>query len=95
MRSVPKGLLVLAALALPVAAVLLSFALTDSPRSPRAPEMVRVGSSPGPEPTSSQAPPPQQSGPGTAPPPPADLPPPAPHDNDDDGVRDDLDDDDG
>lgn len=83
MRSVPKGVLVLAALALPVAAVLVSFALTDSPRAPQVPETVRIGSAPGPDPTSSAAEPPP--GPASAPAPPADLPPPAPNDDDDDG----------
>lgn len=85
MRSVPKGVLVLAALALPVAAVLISFALTDAPRAPQVPEIVRVGSSPGPEPTSPAAPPP----PGPQTPPPADLPPPAPNDDDGDDLGDD------
>lgn len=87
MRSVPKGVLVLAALALPVAAVLISFALTDSPRAPQVPETVRIGSTPGPDPTSPAAEPPP--GPGSAPAPPADLPPPAPAPDDD---ADDLDD---
>ncbi|GAA2334145.1 hypothetical protein GCM10009854_07140 [Saccharopolyspora halophila] len=90
MRSVPKGVLVLAALALPVAAVLISFALTDSPRAPQVPERVQIGSTPGPDPTSPTVEPPP--GPGSAPAPPADLPPPAPNDDDGDDDLDDHDD---
>ncbi|TWF94532.1 hypothetical protein [Saccharopolyspora dendranthemae] len=81
MRSVPRGVLLLAALALPVVAVLISFALTGGARAPEVPETVRVGSSPGP---SSPGPAiPVVPGPSDLPPP-AELPPPAPNDDADD-----------
>jgi hypothetical protein len=83
MRSVPKAVLLLAALALPIAAVLVSFALTDGPRTPDVPTSVRIGSSPGPEPTGLTLVP-------NTPLPPEELPPPAPDDDDDND--DDLDD---
>ncbi|CAL99456.1 hypothetical protein A8924_0488 [Saccharopolyspora erythraea NRRL 2338] len=77
MRSVPRALLLVLALALPIAAVVVSFAITDGPRVPDVPAQVRIGSSPGPDqPVPSVAPPP-----GT---PPAQLPPPPPDDDDDD-----------
>ena len=81
MRSVPRAVLLIAALALPVAAVLISFSLTDGPRTPEVPAQVRIGSSPGPTP----APEPSVH------PPAAELPPPPPDDDDDDD-RDDRDD---
>jgi hypothetical protein len=88
MRSVPKAVLLLAALALPIAAVLVSFALIDGPRTPDVPASVQIGKSAGPEPTQ-----PTQV-PNTALPPtelpPTELPPPAP--NNDDDNDDDLDD---
>ncbi|MCI2418606.1 hypothetical protein MOQ72_14290 [Saccharopolyspora sp. K220] len=77
MRSVPKAVLLIAALALPIAAVLVSFALTDAPRTPHVPASVRIGSSPGPEPTQ-LVPAPGATNP------PAELPPPPPDDDDDD-----------
>ncbi|MER7010529.1 hypothetical protein ABT324_03750 [Saccharopolyspora sp. NPDC000359] len=78
MRSVPKVVLLLAAMALPIAAVLVSFALTDGPRAPHVPATVQIGSSPGPDPTT------------TAPSAPAtEIPPPAPDDDDDDDDDDD------
>ncbi|GAB3674457.1 hypothetical protein [Saccharopolyspora tripterygii] len=81
MRSVPRGALLLAALALPVVAVLVSFALTGGARAPEIPETVHVGSTPGP---GSPAPViPVAPGPSDLPPP-AELPPPAPHDDADD-----------
>ncbi|MDI2032719.1 hypothetical protein QFW96_29150 [Saccharopolyspora sp. TS4A08] len=98
MRSVPRGVLLLAALALPIAAVLVSFALTGGTRAPEIPETVRVGSTPGsghqepgsdvplpvvPGPSEAPAPPDVH-----APPPPAELPPPAPHDDDADDADD-------
>ncbi|TDC88497.1 hypothetical protein E1161_23710 [Saccharopolyspora aridisoli] len=82
MRSVPRGALLLAALALPIVAVLISFALTGGARSPEIPESVRVGSSSSPQP-SADAPVPVVPGPPDVPPPPAELPPPAPNDDDD------------
>lgn len=91
MRSVPRGVLLLAALALPVVAVLVSFALTGGARAPEVPETVRVGSTPGP---SSPAPViPVVPGPSDLPPP-AELPPPAPNDDagDDDDATDGHDD---
>ncbi|MEB3372034.1 hypothetical protein [Saccharopolyspora mangrovi] len=92
MRSVPRGVLLLAALALPIVAVLVSFALTGGARAPEVPETVRVGSTPGPAP-SSGVPVPAVPGPSDAPPPPAELPPPAPNDDsDDDDVTDGHDD---
>ncbi|RRO13799.1 hypothetical protein EIL87_22750 [Saccharopolyspora rhizosphaerae] len=81
MRSAPRGFLLLASLALPIAAVLISFALTGGARAPQVPDTVRVGSSPGPGP-SPNAPVPAVPGPSDVPPPPAELPPPAPHDDD-------------
>ncbi|WP_344686280.1 hypothetical protein [Saccharopolyspora taberi] len=82
MRSVPRTVLLIAALALPIAAVLVSFAVTDGPRTPDVPARVEIGSSPGPDPTVAPAPPPPEH-------PPAQLPPPKPDDDDD---EDDLDD---
>ena len=91
MRSVPRIVLLVAALALPVIAVVASYALTDGPRAPQAPAKVQVGVSPGPDPLptapSEQVPP---SSPSQPPPLPPDLPPPPP----DDDLDDDLDDDD-
>ncbi|GAA0508485.1 hypothetical protein GCM10011581_19520 [Saccharopolyspora subtropica] len=75
MRSVPKAVLLLAAVALPIAAVLVSFAVTDGPRTPHVPATVRIGSSAGPDP--SHMPPVSTN-------PPAELPPPPPDDDDDD-----------
>ncbi|MER5394130.1 hypothetical protein [Saccharopolyspora sp. NPDC002686] len=77
MRSVPKAVLLIAAMALPIAAVLVSFALTDGPRTPEVPATVQIGSSPGPAPTAA---PPSSA---------AELPPPAPDDDDDDDDHDD------
>jgi hypothetical protein len=94
MRSVPRGVLLLAALALPIVAVLVSFALTGGARAPEVPESVRVGSTPGPGPSSgAPVPVPFVPGPSDVPPPPAELPPPAPNDDsDDDDVTDGHDD---
>ncbi|MDA3646075.1 hypothetical protein LZ318_05550 [Saccharopolyspora indica] len=78
MRSVPKAVLLLAALALPIAAVLVSFALTDGPRTPQVPATVQIGSSPGPDPTTSAPPAPT-----------TEIPPPAPGSDDDDDDDDD------
>ncbi|MEU6133217.1 hypothetical protein ABZ805_28905 [Saccharopolyspora sp. NPDC047091] len=69
--------LLIAALALPIAAVLLGYALSNGPRTPQVPAEVRVGDLVGPAPSGS-APPPVVS---TAPR--ADLPPPEPEDDDD------------
>ncbi|MER7077585.1 hypothetical protein [Saccharopolyspora kobensis] len=77
MRSVPKAVLLLAAMALPIAAVLVSFALTDGPRVPQVPATVQIGSSPGPDPTTA------------SPAPTTEIPPPAPGDDDDDDDDDD------
>lgn len=82
MRSVPKAILLIAALALPIAAVLVSFALTDGPRTPQVPASVQIGSSPGPGPTQLM-PAPTSAGL------PTELPPPAPDDDDDDHDDDD------
>ncbi|MEV5536849.1 hypothetical protein AB0L13_08290 [Saccharopolyspora shandongensis] len=81
MRSVPKAVLLIAALALPIAAVLVSFALTDGPRTPQVPATVQVGSTPGPEPS--------RPGPPVSTVVPTELPPPAPDDDDDDDEHDD------
>jgi len=94
MRSVPRGVLLLAALALPIVAVLISFALTGGVRSPEIPESVRVGSTPSPSTPgpSADVPVPVVPGPSDVPPPPAELPPPAPNDDDDDDATDGHDD---
>ncbi|MEV4649207.1 hypothetical protein [Saccharopolyspora sp. NPDC049357] len=94
MRSVPRGVLLLAALALPIVAVLVSFALTGGVRSPEIPESVRVGSTPSPSSRgpSADVPVPVVPGPSDVPPPPAELPPPAPNDDDDDDATDGHDD---
>ncbi|MEV6229377.1 hypothetical protein AB0L88_16055 [Saccharopolyspora shandongensis] len=81
MRSVPKAVLLIAALALPIAAVLVSFALTDGPRTPQVPATVQVGSAPGREPS--------RPGPPASTVVPTELPPPAPDDDDDDDEHDD------
>lgn len=74
MRSTSRAVLLVVALALPVVAVLISFALTDSPRSPQVPPTVEVGSSPEP---------PRPAPTGDAPEAPGELPPPPPDDDDD------------
>ncbi|WP_263250340.1 hypothetical protein [Saccharopolyspora rosea] len=71
MKSVPKTVLLLAALALPIAAVLVSYAVTDGPRTPDVPDKVEVGSKPGPPPAAVS----KSTG---------ELPPPTPDDDDDD-----------
>lgn len=72
MKSVPKTVLLLAALALPIAAVLVSYGVTDGPRSPDVPDKVEVGSKPGPPPSAAVS---KSTG---------ELPPPTPDDDDDD-----------
>lgn len=88
MRPVTRLPLLIAALALPIAVVLFSYAVTNGPRSPQVPAEVHVGDVSGPG---------RPGGPTLAPAtstsPPADLPPPEPED-DDDEPDDDLDDDD-
>ena len=94
MRSVPKTVLLLAALALPIAVVLISFSAGTTPREPQVPVTVEIGSSPDPNPpetgSTTPMPPPETS-------PPAELPPPPPveddEDDDDDDDHDDEDDD--
>lgn len=71
MRPVPRAVLLLAALVLPVVAVLASYALTGGPRAPSIPTSVEVGSSPAPP------------GPGLVPPA-SQLRPPPPDDDDED-----------
>lgn len=75
----PRLPLLIAALVLPIAVVLLGFALTEGPRTPRVPPAVRVGVAPGPPVTGSISP---------ARPPVAELPPPRPDDDDEDDDRD-------
>lgn len=77
MQPVPRLPLLIAALVVPIA-VLLGFALTEGPRTPRVPPEVRVGISPGPSPPSA----PSSGGVSTTGP--AELPPPPPDDDDDD-----------
>ncbi|MCX2731227.1 hypothetical protein OOZ19_13330 [Saccharopolyspora sp. NFXS83] len=89
MRPVTRLPLLIAALALPIAVVLFSYAVTNGPRNPQVPAEVHVGDVSGPG---------QPGGgptlaPATSTSPPADLPPPEPED-DDDEPDDDLDDDD-
>src|SRR5690606_41486810 len=94
MGSVPKAVLLLAALALRLAVVLVSFPAGTTPREPRAPVTVEIGSSPDPHPpetgSTTPLPPPETSLP-------AELPPPPPveddEDDDDDDDHDDEDDD--
>lgn len=94
MRSVPKTVLLLAALALPIAVVLISFSAGTTPREPHVPVTVEIGSSPDPTPpetgSTTPMPPPETSLP-------AELPPPPPveddEDDDDDDDHDDEDDD--
>lgn len=87
MRPVTRLPLLIAALALPIAVVLFSYAVTNGPRNPQVPAEVHVGNTSGPGPSApTLAPAPSTS-------PPADLPPPEPED-DDDGPDDDIDDDD-
>ncbi|MFR9728068.1 hypothetical protein ACL03H_02495 [Saccharopolyspora sp. MS10] len=67
MRSVPRLPLLIAALLLPVAAVLIGYAATNEPRNPEVPVEVHVGDMPGPGPILRTSPP-------------AELPPPEPED---------------
>jgi hypothetical protein len=76
MRSVPRAVLVIAALALPIIAVLVSVALTDGPRAPVVPASVKIGSFPGPD--AMPTPTPLPTG----------VPPPPPDDDGDDGLDD-------
>ncbi|WP_243790742.1 hypothetical protein [Saccharopolyspora gloriosae] len=88
MRPVTRLPLLIAALALPIAVVLFSYAVTNGPRNPQVPAEVHVGNAPGPGPG-----PVPTLAPATSTSPPADLPPPEPED-DDDEPDDDIDDDD-
>lgn len=88
MRSTSRAVLLVIALALPIVAVLTSFALTDSPRSPHVPPIVEVGSSPA-APGPPGGTPPADNGPNA----PGELPPPPPNSGDDaDDDRDDRND---
>ncbi len=93
MQPASKVALLLTAMALPIGAVLVSFALTDEPRAPQVPAQVEVRTS------SETAPPGEGAGgppPGQAPRSstgPSDLPPPPPADDDADDRFDDQDDD--
>ncbi|MCA1191763.1 hypothetical protein [Saccharopolyspora sp. 6V] len=78
MRPVKRLPLLIAALALPITAVLLGYALSNGPRAPQVPAEVRVGDLVGPAPSRPATPPVVATSA------PADLPPPEPEDDDDD-----------
>ncbi|MDR7301934.1 hypothetical protein [Haloactinomyces albus] len=86
--SASRIALLIAAVALPIAVVLGSYAVTSGPRPPQVPTEVRVGVSAGPDPS-----PPSSGDPTTsAPTPPGGIPPPPPADDDGESDRDDKDD---